>query len=146
AQGLRVYGDTCVASMEETASNVTLQTAAGRVTAQAVVLATGYEAYEQVPAIESRLQTTYAAALSPAEVPGWPERCLIWETARPYFYGRRTDDGRVIVGGGDTQFAEDHERDGLIAEKTERLMRRVRELFPAAEPSPAYAWGGTFAE
>ena len=80
------------------------------------------------------------------DVPGWPDECLIWETARPYFYARRTEGGRTIVGGGDTAFASDHDRDALLNRKTAALCKRFERLFPGAQLEPEYAWGGTFAE
>jgi glycine/D-amino acid oxidase-like deaminating enzyme len=39
---------------------------------------------------------------------GWPDRCLVWETGRPYIYIRETDDGRLMVGGEDEPCAECH--------------------------------------
>ncbi len=71
---------------------------------------------------------------------------MIWETARPYFYARRTDDGRALIGGADTEFSTDHARDGLLGRKVEQLVARFKELFAQAELIPEYAWAGTFAE
>jgi glycine/D-amino acid oxidase-like deaminating enzyme len=71
---------------------------------------------------------------------------LIWETRRPYFYARRTDDGRALIGGGDTSFARDHNREALLASKVDELGRRFERLFPGARFEPEYAWGGTFAD
>jgi glycine/D-amino acid oxidase-like deaminating enzyme len=147
SQGARVFGDTRVLSVEEHAQGVTLQTATGQISAHAVVWATGYEAHEQVRSPPGTLQSTYAVASAPMnEIPGWPARCLVWETARPYFYGRQTDDRRVVIGGADTAFRDDHQRDGLIARKTGELVRRCRRLFPRAPFEPEYAWAGTFGE
>jgi glycine/D-amino acid oxidase-like deaminating enzyme len=144
--GLRVFSNTPILAISETADDVALQTATGRIRARALVIATGYEAFRHVPSIEGRLQTTYALATAPREAPGWPERCLIWETARPYFYGRRTQDGRALVGGADTAFSDDHQDAGVVGRKTKQLMKRVSELFPQAQLTADYAWGGTFAE
>jgi glycine/D-amino acid oxidase-like deaminating enzyme len=146
-QGLRVFGDTRVLSVHETEHQVILQTATSRITARAAVFATGYEAHQQLKSPRGKLQSTYALASAPRDgVPGWPNRCLIWETARPYFYGRQTDDGRVLIGGADTPFADDHQRDELIGRKAHELTSQFAELFPDARFEPAYAWAGTFAE
>ena len=77
---------------------------------------------------------------------GWWERCLIWETARPYLYLRTTDDGRAIVGGEDDPFRNPARRDALVPKKAEKLARRFRELFPKIDLEVSYAWGGTFGE
>jgi glycine/D-amino acid oxidase-like deaminating enzyme len=81
-----------------------------------------------------------------AHFAGWWERCLLWETARPYLYLRTTDDGRAIVGGEDDPFRNPDRRDRLVPEKADRLARRFREMFPAIELEIAYAWAGTFGE
>ena len=109
--------------------------------------ATGYESGQYLNQPKGNLNSTYALASEPRlEVPGWPEQCLIWETARPYFYARRTDDGRAVIGGGDTEFASDHQRDGLLERQAARLIRRFEQLFPQAHFTPANVWAGTFAE
>jgi glycine/D-amino acid oxidase-like deaminating enzyme len=145
--GLRVFGDTAVLAAEEGPAGVTLQTDCGRLACQAAVFATGYEAHEQLASPPGNLQSTYVVAGRPADTfPGWPDGCLIWETARPYSYARQTDDGRAMIGGGDTAFAEDHTRDALLERKTEALAERFGQLFPEIDFVPDYAWGGTFAE
>ncbi|QDU28756.1 Gamma-glutamylputrescine oxidoreductase [Anatilimnocola aggregata] len=147
-QGLRAYAKTKVVSVCEADSCVTLVTETGRIIADKIVYATGY-ATKPFLAGESagKLHSTYAVISEPlGEVPGWPNQCLLWETARPYFYARRTDDGRALIGGGDTLFSNDHERDGLVDRKVEKLVERFQELFPGATFVPDYAWAGTFAE
>jgi glycine/D-amino acid oxidase-like deaminating enzyme len=147
ASGLRVYADSKVISTEESDSQAILKTERSRITARAAVFATGYEAHEQLKSPPGNLQSTYAVASEPLNgIQGWPERCLIWETARPYFYARQTEDGRAIIGGADTAFASDHTRDELIERKVGKLARRFQQLFPATEFVPSCAWAGTFAE
>ena len=81
-----------------------------------------------------------------ATCPSGRTRCLIWETARPYFYARQTDDGRALIGGEDTPFADDHEQAGLLVAKAERLAVRFEPFFPGVHFEPEYRWAGTFAE
>jgi glycine/D-amino acid oxidase-like deaminating enzyme len=38
---------------------------------------------------------------------------LIWEASEPYLYLRTTEDGRVICGGEDEDFADTEKRDSL---------------------------------
>jgi hypothetical protein len=70
-----------------------------------------------------RLVSTFAFATAPfTSFDGWGEdRCLIWETARPYFYARATEDGRAVVGGADFPFATAHKRDRSIERQTAKL-------------------------
>jgi glycine/D-amino acid oxidase-like deaminating enzyme len=95
----------------------------------------------------STLRSTFALATEPTTAADQlPERCLLWETARPYFYLRTTPDGRLIAGGEDTNFSNDHRSDRLLARKTRRLEKRLRSLFPDYELETACAWAGTFGE
>ena len=124
-----------------------LRARGGVVTARRVVLATGYESQERLPAPVAALRSTYAIATRPGQpTEGWDRRCLIWETARPYLYLRTTPDGRALVGGEDEADADPDRRDALIGQKSARLATRGRELFPAIDFVPEFAWAGTFAE
>ncbi len=58
-----------------------------------------------------------------------PDRCL-WDTGDPYFYLRRTVDGRVIIGGEDTAAADDHQDELQLLLKARRLQKRFEVLFP----------------
>jgi glycine/D-amino acid oxidase-like deaminating enzyme len=146
--GLRVYDRTAVCSIDRRAASVVITTNRGStVKARRIVFATGYESQQYLQENAGQLHSTFAAVSEPLDpFPEWPERCLIWETARPYFYARTTADGRAMIGGGDAPFANDHARDGLIRKKTERLVRRFNTMFPGAHFEVAYAWAGTFGE
>ncbi len=147
--GLQVFPSTCVKKVRhhDAGNSVALDTDSGRVTAGSVVLAGGYESSFWIPDDLSELRSTYVVTSEPlASQEGWPDRCLIWETARPYFYARQTEDGRAMIGGEDTDHAEDHQDPSLLAEKVMRLQARFQQLFPRIAFEPAYAWAGTFAE
>lgn len=144
--GVRVFAKSAVEAIDERAGEVEVQTNRGRILARSVIFATGYAAHEQMSRI-GKLHTTYAAVSSPMEVPrAWPERCLIWETARPYFYARTLDDGRLMIGGEDTPGAFDHESDGRLAKKTAELADHFAKILPGAKFEPEFAWAGTFGE
>jgi glycine/D-amino acid oxidase-like deaminating enzyme len=146
-QGLRVFAKTEVSNINERDHDVLVRTPTGIVEAKHIVYATGYDSQHLLEDWSGSLQSTYALASSPnSKLVGWPDQCLIWETARPYFYARQTDDGRALIGGADTAYSDDHQRDACIEGQSERLMTRFYELFPAATFTPQYAWAGTFAE
>jgi glycine/D-amino acid oxidase-like deaminating enzyme len=91
--------------------------------------------------------STFALASEPlATFPGWWERCLIWETSRPYIYMRTTDDGRAIVGGEDDPFRNPDRRDRMVEKKTTALAERFKAMFPAIDFSVDFRWAGTFGE
>jgi glycine/D-amino acid oxidase-like deaminating enzyme len=146
--GSRIFDRTQVAQYESGADGVRLRTDRGcKIRADHAVFATGYEAQEFLPKRVVKLKSTYALASEPLEAfPGWWERCLIWETARPYLYLRTTDDDRVFVGGEDDSFRNPARRDRLVERKTDRLAARFCEMFPAIELEVGYRWAGTFGE
>ena len=91
AAGLEVYDRTPVVGYDSERQGVELRTSGGaRVHARKAVFATGYETPEFLDRSLVRLLSTYAFATEPLDgSDGWGEdRCLIWETARPYFYAR----------------------------------------------------------
>lgn len=113
-----------------------------------VVVACGFESakYLKQP-VPVRLTSTFAIASEPIrDFAGWPDRCLLWESARPYCYARTTSDGRGLLGGEDVPFQNALARDALLPAKVERLERRWRTLFPRIPLELAFPWTGTFAE
>ncbi|HET9523369.1 MAG TPA: FAD-dependent oxidoreductase [Terrimicrobiaceae bacterium] len=146
--GACVFDRTLVEQYDAGASSVRLRTDRGcTITAGHAVFATGYEAQEFLPKRIVKLKSTYALASEPLDAfAGWWERCLIWETARPYLYLRTTDDDRALVGGEDDSFRNPARRDRLVNKKTDLLAARFGEMFPAIELEVAYRWAGTFGE
>lgn len=117
------------------------------VTAKWGVIAAGYESEAFLPKRVAALHSTFAFVSEPvADFTGWSERCLIWETARPYLYLRTTADGRLMAGGGDTMFRSPTIRDRSLTSKIRQIEARVRSMFPRLSFSVDYAWAGTFAE
>jgi glycine/D-amino acid oxidase-like deaminating enzyme len=145
--GLQAFAHTNAVKIDELHDCVLVHTQQGVLQAGKIVYATGYESNENLSDPQGNLNSTYAlASQAGLKVPGWPDKCLIWETSRPYFYARRTDDGRAIVGGGDTEFSTDHQREGLVERKVAKLVQRFEQLFPSADLKPEFSWAGTFAE
>ncbi|MGH2542184.1 MAG: NAD(P)/FAD-dependent oxidoreductase [Ardenticatenaceae bacterium] len=146
--GARVYDRTEIARHDPQGSRVVLTTSRGcQVRAGKVIFATGYETQQYLQQKIVTLRSTYALVSEPLDTfDGWYEKCLFWESARPYFYGRATDDGRAMVGGEDEDFADPAQRDRLIPDKTRVLREHFRQMFPAIEMDVAYSWAGTFGQ
>ena len=147
--GLEVYDRTRVIDYAARPRGVELRTEAGcRVRARRVVFATGYETPEFLDRTIVRLKSTFALATAPLpSFEGWGEdRCLIWETARPYFYARTTADGRALMGGADRPFATAHNRKQLLTRQTGRIAHSFSTLFPDLRWDVDWRWGGTFGE
>lgn len=146
--GGRIFDRTQMASYEMGKEHVTLTTGTGvKARAKWIVFATGYEVVEVLKRDIVNLNSSFAFISEPIErFPGWWEKCLLWETARPYFYMRTTVDGRAIVGGEDSSYRNPVRRDAALKKKAAKLEKRFREMFPSIELQPAYAWAGTFGE
>jgi glycine/D-amino acid oxidase-like deaminating enzyme len=148
-RGLAVFDRTRVVRYDAVRGGVRLGTEQGdTVRARRVVFATGYETPEFLDRKIVRLHDTYALATAPVDrLEGWgDDRCLIWETARPYFYARTTGDGRVVMGGADRPFATAQQRRRLLLRQTRRVESQFRRLFPAIRFDVDWRWGGTFGD
>lgn len=146
--GARIYDRTTATSYKHDGDSVRVETDRGAtVTARRVVFATGYESQEYLKQKVAKLNSTYALMSEPLDgFPGWGfDQCLLWESARPYFYARTTSDGRILIGGEDESGARAHNRRFLDRVAT-RLQKRLARLFPDIPLEVAYTWGGTFAE
>jgi glycine/D-amino acid oxidase-like deaminating enzyme len=147
-QGVRVFDHTDVVRRKIDRHGVELATANGfRIRAREVIIATGYEADRQLPQATTALHSTFALVSEPvAAFEGWPaDRCIMWETRRPYLYLRTTPDNRAMIGGYDESFRDPVARDELLPWKTAALQRRFSQLFPRIPIEVATSWAGTFA-
>ncbi|ESY67529.1 MULTISPECIES: FAD-binding oxidoreductase [Mesorhizobium] len=131
--------------IEDSADAVVVATKGGpTITARHVVLATGYELVDIVPAAAHRIISTWAIATRPQPRKLWPQAAFIWEASEPYLYARATADGRVICGGEDEDFIDEARRDELIADKSARIAAKLSRLFPRLDVRPEFAWTGSF--
>ncbi|RXT06303.1 FAD-binding oxidoreductase [Ammoniphilus sp. CFH 90114] len=146
--GLRAYQETEIVSRETEKDHVVLYTKnRKRIKARKVIFATGYETQIQLQNnANAVLSSSYAIVTQPIEeFTGWPDRCLIWETARPYLYIRTSVDNRIIAGGFDEPMVQAEQRDARLIHKRDLLVQAVQELFPSIPNLRAdYYWSATF--
>ncbi len=140
-----------VATHYETAlGGVTIATDKGDIVrAETLVLATGYEMPDFVPAARHTLATSWALATAPTEAACMPDPdgALIWEASDPYLYMRTTADGRVIIGGEDEEFCDAEKREAMTPEKIKALLAKAAARCSGlAGFEPHYAWSGVFGE
>jgi glycine/D-amino acid oxidase-like deaminating enzyme len=142
--------DATLASISAGAPPYVIPTSAGStITADWIVVATGYEAPEEFAILRplTRLKSTYALATAPLPSPPWNDSAILWDSGHPYLYARTSADGRAIIGGEDEDFADPEQRDALIPSKCRTLQAKLGELSPAAgSGSPEFCWAGTFGE
>ncbi|MBK0368953.1 NAD(P)/FAD-dependent oxidoreductase [Flavobacterium agrisoli] len=115
--------------------------------AKKIVAAPGFESETLLKEKVMQLNSTYVIVSKPMKDEFlWKERCLIWETARPYLYIRTTQDNRIMVGGLDEEFQDPEKRDALMDEKNEAIIKKFKKLFPDCPIEIDFYWCGTFGE
>jgi glycine/D-amino acid oxidase-like deaminating enzyme len=148
ARGAQLYSPVDVLDVVSFKDHVRLKlrTAPGerRVSARAVIFATGYETLKFFRPKGYRVTSTWAYATKAQPAQLWPERCLIWEADSPYLYARTDRSGRVLVGGEDQDFSDPERRDRALGAKVAVIERKLRRLLPRLDASPVHAWTGSF--
>ncbi len=148
-QGASVFDRTRVVEIETTSRGVALRTESGfTVRAAHLVIAAGYASQHWLKKSVARNRSSYAVISDPLseEALGFLSDTLLWETARPYLYARSTSDRRLLIGGEDDAVDIPAKRDARVEKKARTLLKRLHDLFPALEITPAFSWAGTFAE
>jgi glycine/D-amino acid oxidase-like deaminating enzyme len=131
---------------------VEVRTAQGRVSAHHVIVATGYATPEFRGLVgRFRMKDTYVlvtrrlpARLRPRLM---ASRCMAWDTDRPYHYLRWSEDGRLFLGGEDTNHRTAKGSRSRIARARRRLLAHLERILPQLRGErPEYTWEGLFAE
>ncbi len=133
-RGARVYDRTNVERIRSTRSGIRLETNRGAtVRARRLVIAAGYEVARHLKRDRGHLHSTWAMVSEPLrDLSWWPDRCLIWETRRPYLYlqndaggpSHRRWRGRAVVIGPRTHRHHEEESQAPDARISLALSRR----------------------
>ncbi|NHN32049.1 NAD(P)/FAD-dependent oxidoreductase [Paenibacillus agricola] len=147
-KGALIYEHTKVQEVKRVGEKFVITTDFGEIIANRVVRAVGY-----VPGVSNStqlkpiLKRSYALVTPANSLPdAWPYDCMMWETARPYFYFRTTPDGRLIAGGMDENQADPVTDTDYLVKRTQLLLAELRKLFPGNHWEAEHAWCGTFGE
>lgn len=144
-RGARLYAPEEAIEVHNGRADVLVKLRSGRtIRARTVVLATGYELLDPGQDTRHRIISTWAIATQRQKDRLWSGEALIWEASDPYLYLRTTHDGRVICGGEDAEFEDEAKRDALMEQKTERIVAKLGKLLPNIDPTPEFAWSGSF--
>lgn len=112
-----------------------------------VIHCTGYESVETLTETVVDLKSTFVTiSESYPDLPKPFKNAIFWNTSNPYQYFRSTDDGRIIIGGGDEEFKDAERRDKLLSTKRRYLIKQFSRFFPNIHFQPDYSWAGTFGE
>ncbi len=147
-QGLEIYDRTEITDIKEKDEMMTaLANSTFKVITKHIIHCTGYESTETVKEDIVNLKSTYALASEAYEnFPKAFKNHIYWNTDAPYLYFRGTEDGRIIMGGGDRDFKNAKRRDALLDKKEKELTKSFMKCFPDIPFTPDYSWAGTFGE
>ena len=146
--GAQIFERTTVSDLQPTARGVTVRTESGKtIRCKHLVIAAGYESQRFLDQRVARNRSSYALVTDPIPDQIGPlDRCLVWESARPYLYARTTEDHRLIVGGEDDAIDIPIRRDASVSRKANAICARFSGRFPDIPLHVAFSWAGTFAE
>ena len=147
SRGARIFERSHVRSVKTLASGVEVRTPSGTITAQRIVVATGYATPEFRGLVgRFRMQDTYVLATKRIRGHRAPS-IMAWDTDRPYHYVRWTEEGRVLVGGEDTPHRSKKGSRRRIAKARACLRAYLAQIYPTLpEDVIEYGWEGLFAE
>jgi glycine/D-amino acid oxidase-like deaminating enzyme len=148
--GARLHEHSAVRRIRTAPTGVEVITDRGEVRARWAIVATGYATPEFKP-LTGRFRMTHTYVIATAPVPAPLRRriglgdVMLWDTDRPYHYGRWTDDHRLLFGGRDHPGGR-KTRPATLRNRLDQLAGDFRDLYPAAgHLAPEYAWEGLFA-
>ena len=151
ARGAKIFERSPARRITTSTDGVVVRTAGGEVRARCVIVATGYATREFKSLVgRFRMKDTYVIATRrlPLRIRRvLHSRSMLWDTDRPYHYLRWTDDGRLLIGGEDTNHRSSRGSRARLATARRRLLDYLATLYPAlADERPEYEWEGIFAE
>ncbi len=151
AAGAQVFERSRVERIVVNDDHVRVRTRHGVVTADRVVIATGYATPEFRPlAGRFRMYRTYVLATEPLNAAqryrlGLSD-IMVWDAERPYHYARWTPDHRLLLGGGDRLVRPRQRRGPMFAAATRELRAYFETELPALTGvETPLAWEGLFA-
>ncbi len=146
-RGHRIFSNTNIRDIAYGKHQVTLTTDAGLVIkAKKLIIASGYESLKYVPGKIAEIHTTYALVSEALpEKYLWHKNSLVWETAQPYMYFRIVNKDRILLGGKDDNFHNQHILDSTIKSKTASLLHSFSRKMKDVPIKADFSWAGAFA-
>lgn len=147
-KGMKIFDRTHIRDIKSADGKFTAKTQDKHaIQANHIIHCTGYESVNTLREKIVDLKSTYALATEVfEEVPYAFKDHIYWDNSTPYFYFRRTSEGRVIMGGCDEHFKNAVKRDSLLSKKQKDLTKQFQKYFPDIRFKPDYTWAGTFGE
>lgn len=118
-----------------------------QIRAKKIIYCIGYESKNLIKEHFVNLKSTYAI-VSEIDKKKFKNitNTLVWNTDEPYMYMRTTDDGRMLIGGGDEDFYDAKKRDSLLNKKEREILKTLKKIKPDYHFYTDFVWAGTFGE
>lgn len=145
-RGMKVYDQTEIEKFDFSNARPVLHIKpTGTVTCNKIIFCTGFETVNLLKEKISKLFYTYACVSEQQiELPPLLQQTLLWNTESPYLYMRTTDDGRLLVGGEDSNFNFSFFQQHLKEKKSVTLQKKLKKLLPGITFIEDFSWAGVF--
>lgn len=147
-KGLQIFDKTEMTSIEYFRGfNTVTADSVFKIRAKKVIYCIGYESKNLIKEHFVNLKSTYAI-VSEIDKKKFKNitNTLVWNTDEPYMYMRTTDDGRMLIGGGDEDFYDAKKRDSLLNKKEKGILKTLKKIKPDYHFYTDFVWAGTFGE
>lgn len=147
-RGLSVYDKTDISRVtHELGGSIVVDQYGNMIKADRVVYCNGFESAEIIKDDFVRLISTYAIVTEVVDGSRQQlDKTLFWSSDNPYVYLRSTDDGRILIGGEDSEFVSAVKSEKVLYAKSVRLLDRLNRLLPSNNFRTDFAWTGVFGE
>lgn len=147
-KGLKIFDKTEMVKVEEHKGfNLVTIDSGYQIKTKKIIYCIGYESKNLLKENFVNLKSTYAV-VSEIDKDKFKNisSTLVWNTDDPYLYMRTTDDGRMLIGGGDEDFYGAGKRDALLNKKEREILKNLKKIKPDYHFYPDFVWAGTFGE
>ncbi|UKB78457.1 NAD(P)/FAD-dependent oxidoreductase [Chryseobacterium sp. MEBOG07] len=147
-KGLKIFDKTEMVKVEEHKGfNLVTVDSGFQIKAKKIIYCIGYESKNLLKEHFVNLKSTYAV-VSEIDKDKFKNisSTLVWNTDDPYLYMRTTDDGRILIGGGDEDFYNAEKRDALLNKKEKEILKNLKKIKPDYPFYTDFVWAGTFGE
>lgn len=147
-KGLKIFDKTEMVEVEyHKGFNIAKVDSGFQIKAKKIIYCIGYESKNLLKENFVNLKSTYAV-VSEVDKDKFKNitSTLVWNTDDPYLYMRTTDDGRLLIGGGDEDFYDAKKRDAILNKKEKEILKNLKKIKPDYHFYPDFVWAGTFGE
>lgn len=147
-KGLQIFDKTEMTDVEYFKGyNLITADSGFQIRAKKIIYCIGYESKNLIKEHFVNLKSTYAlvSEIDPKKFKNI-SNTLVWNTDEPYMYMRTTDDGRMLIGGGDEDFYDAKKRDSLLNKKEKGILKTLKKIKPDYHFYTDFVWAGTFGE